>query len=527
LVNFSIIVAEITNYFSSAMHSLLPILLVLFFFACQPAAPTEENTENNNLRNVLIIIGDDHSANVLGAYGNKLIRTPNLDRMVANGVRFNRAYANAPLCSASRQSLITGKYPHATGVTLLRTSFPEEEVTIADHLKTQGYRTGIIGKNHFNNQKNHGFDVKIERRDYFTYREENPGREVPDSIAVRPPWKPFRDPARIWLNADALPGGSYDADDIGTWYSQQANRFLAENQDTSFCLVVGFHEPHSPFNFPIEYTEKYDPSDMPLPTGSPEDDRWIPEIFQELTEEERKGIISAYFASVEYLDKNVGLILDQLDELGLAESTLVVYLGDHGYLLNDHKRFEKHMMWEPAVRAPLMMQGGNYLPNGLALEPMAEFVDVVPTVLEAIQAQPLASTQGKSLMPLIKQETTEHKEYVFSEFLADNKAMVRSDRWKYIFTTGKRDLAQGYATGYPAPGITHRLYDLVNDPNETKNLYVDPALTDTVRLLQAELINWFRETHPNPDTVSREWPIEQQLISFCEPPDAQPELDAK
>ncbi|MEM9673404.1 MAG: sulfatase [Bacteroidota bacterium] len=509
------------------MHSLLPTLLLFLFVACQPSSPPEEQVEENSLRNVLIIIGDDHSANVLGAYGNNLIRTPNLDRMADRGVRFNRAYANAPLCSASRQSLITGKYPHATGVTLLRTSFPEEEVTIADHLKSQGYRTGIIGKNHFNNQKNHGFDVKIERRDYFSYREQNPGQPIPDSVAVRPPWKPFRDPARIWLNADALPGNHYDADDIGTWYSEQAMRFLAENQDTSFCLVVGFHEPHSPFNFPIEYTDKYDPATIPLPTGSSEDDRWIPEIFRDLTEEERKGIVSAYFASVEYLDKNVGLILNQLDKLGLAENTLVVYLGDHGYLLNDHKRFEKHMMWEPAVRAPLLMQGGEKLPAGLTLKPMVEFVDVVPTVLEAIQAPLLSSAQGKSLMPLIDKETTEHKEFVFSEFLADNKAMVRSDRWKYIFTTGKRDLAQGYATGNPPPGITHRLYDVVNDPNETKNLYSDPALADTVQLLQKELINWFRETHPNPDSVSREWTVEQQLISFCEPPDAQPEIDAK
>lgn len=476
---------------------------------------------------MLIIIGDDHSANVLGAYGNDIVKTPNLDRMASRGVRFEQAYANAPLCSASRQSLITGRYPHATGVTLLRTAFPEEQVTLADHLQEAGYVTGIIGKNHFNSDQNHGFGLKIERNDYRAYREQNPGRAVPDTVDVRPQWKPFRDPARIWLNAEALPGDSYDADDIGTWYAQQTSQFLANHQDTSFCLVVGFHEPHSPFNFPVEFAQKYDPSDMPLPSGSSEDDRWIPEEFRDLTEEERRGIISAYYSSVEYLDKNVGIILNQLDSLGLSENTLVVYLGDHGYLLNDHKRFEKHMMWEPAVQAPLLMQAVGHLPEGQELEPMVEFVDVVPTILEAINAPSLPSVQGKSLMPIIQQQTNTHKEYVFSEFLADNKAMVRSDRWKYIFTTGQRDLAQGYATGYPAPGITHRLYDVVNDPNETKNLYDDPALTDTVQHLQNQLIDWFRQTHPNPATVSREWTIEQQLVAFCEPPDEGADLNAE
>ncbi len=505
--------------FISSMRYLFAILCLLTIFSCQSLTQPEKIDEPDDLQNVLIIIGDDHSANVLGAYGNEVIRTPNLDRMAARGVRFNRAYANAPLCSASRQSLITGRYPHATGVTLLRTSFPEEQVTIADHLKNEGYVTGIIGKNHFNNKKNHGFDIKIERRDYFAYREENPGREVPDSVAVRPQWKPFRDPARIWLNADALPGNSYDADDIGTWYSRQANQFLTDNRDTSFCLVVGFHEPHSPFNFPIEYARKYDPANMPLPEGSLEDDQWVPQIFRDLTEEERRGIVSAYYASAEYLDKNIGLILNRLDSLGLAENTMVVYLGDHGYLLNDHKRFEKHMMWEPAVQAPLLMQAVGHLPEGKALEPMAEFVDVVPTLLEAIKAPPLASVQGKSLLPLIQQKADTHKSYVFSEFLADNKAMVRSDHWKYIFTTGKRDLAQGYATGYPAPGITHRLYDVINDPDETENLYADPSLADTVQHLQSELISWFRQTHPNPDTVSLDASVEEQLVSFCEPPD--------
>jgi len=115
------------------------------------------------LRNVVVIIGDDHANHVLGSLGNELIKTPNLDRLSQQGILFSNAFANSPLCSASRQSLLTGKYPHASGVTLLTTSFPEEQITIADHLKNYGFISAIIGKNHFNNNLNHGFDVTPSR----------------------------------------------------------------------------------------------------------------------------------------------------------------------------------------------------------------------------------------------------------------------------------------------------------------------------------------------------------------------------
>ena len=493
---------------------------------CNQQQTAEETTREEPFRNILFIIGDDHTTNVLGCYGNELIRTPHLDRMAARGVRFTHAYANSPLCSASRQSMLTGRYPHAAGVTLLTTSFPEEQITLADHLKNYGFATGIIGKNHFNNNLNHGFDYKIERSDYQAYLEENPPREVPDSIRIRPPWKPFRDPARIWLNADHLPGGYYDENDIGTYYANKAVDFINQHKNERFLLWVGFHEPHSPFNFPVEYAGKYDLEEMPLPTGSPEDDRWIPEEFKDLTDEEKRGIIAAYYASVEYLDKNVGLMLDGLEAAGLDENTLVVYVGDHGYLLNDHKRFEKHMMWEPAVQAPLILQAAGRYGESRVIENLTEFVDLVPTLTEAVGVDPLTEAQGKSLMPLLTGATDQHKEYIFSEFLADNKAMVRNKAWKYIFTTGQRDLQQGYATGNPPPGITHRLYDQVNDPDETRNLANHPEYLDIVAQMQEEMIAWFEDTHPHASEIGDTLSTEEKLVLFCEPPEGNDELDA-
>ncbi len=479
------------------------------------------------LRNVVVIVGDDHADHVLGALGNELVRTPNLDRLSGEGILFSNAFANSPLCSASRQSLLTGKYPHATGVTLLTTSFPEAQETIADHLKNFEFISAIIGKNHFNNNLNHGFDLKIERSDYFKYLENNPPQPVPDSIQVRPPWKPFRDPARIWLNSEALPGGFYDADDIGTYYAEKAIEFIQNNKDNRFCLWLAFHEPHSPFNFPIEYRDSYDPDKMPFPLGSPEDDEFIPLVFKDLTEEERKGIISAYYTSVEYLDKNIGLVLKELEDAGLADQTLVIYLGDHGYLLNHHKRFEKHMMWEEAVKAPLIIRAGNKPIEKHIENNMVEFIDVAPTIMDYLGVSPLGEAQGKSLRPFFEKDSADFRQVVFSEFLADNKAMVRTDKWKYIFTSGKHDLAQGYATGHEPTGIRHRLYNLEDDPGETHDVSGERDNQEILQTLQIEMLEIFKDTHPLAEDLPEGLSMEEKLAWFCEPPDDNPDLEAK
>jgi len=427
------------------------------------------------------------------------------------------------MCSASRQSLLTGRYPHAAGVTLLRTPFPESQVSLADHLALRGFRTGVIGKTHFNNGLKHGFEYMLGKGDWQKHLETHPPKAVPEGLAVRPTWKPFRDPARIWLNADALPGGYYDADITGTFYAEKAQEFIEAHQAERFLLWVGFHEPHSPFNFPIEDQGRYQASEMSLPPTSPEDERWIPAVFRDLTESDQKGIVSAYYHSVEHLDKNVGLILDKISDLGLEEETLVVYLGDHGYLLGDHNRFEKHMMWEPAVNAPLLIRAGGRFGRGEVIEALTEFVDVIPTVVEALGLPPMKTAQGSSLLPLLSKETDTHKEQVFSEFLADHKAMIRTDSWKYIYSTGDRDLGQGYATGQGAPGVTHRLYDLISDPQEHTNVADRPEHQSVVIDLQAALLEHFRETHPKAADVPDNLSTEEELALFCIPPEGEDE----
>ncbi len=286
--------------------------------------------------------------------------------MAKQGTRFTSAYANSPICSASRQSLLTGKYPHATGVNLLFTPFNDEQnYTIAEHLKNSDFKTGIIGKTHFNEWiywnyweewPDYGFDVQITGEDWKKSLSEKAVRDIPDGIKTRRSYTPSDD-VRWMKNAQVLPSAYFDEDSEGTFFASKAIEFMNENNDKRFFLWLAFHEPHAPFNFPVEYAGRYNPADMPLPEGSAEDDRWIPAIFKDLTDEERKGIIASYYTSVEYMDKNVGMVLNALEKSGLDKNTLVIYLGDQGYLLNDHKRFEKHTFWEESIKAPLIISG--------------------------------------------------------------------------------------------------------------------------------------------------------------------------
>lgn len=515
------------KHYTMSMHKFPILLITLSLFPLILRSQSEKDWPE--IRNIVVILADDHALKVTGAYGNDIIRTPNIDRLSGQGLTFNRAYCNAPICSASRASLLTGKYPHATGVNLLFTPFPDEgNQTIAEHLQKQGYGTALFGKTHFNNWiwgnlyenglPDHGFDTLVERgeyRDWLASQEMPPSPENLDYYRGNG----SRDNVAEWMNWRVLPQPIYDQFSEGTFYTRQAIDYIRNRKDDPFFVWLAFKEPHHPYYFPIEYAGKYDPEEVPLPTGSPEDDRWIPEKFRQLTDAERRGIIAAYYSSTEYMDKNVGLVLEALDEMKLAEETLVLYISDNGYLLNDHRRFEKHTMWEEAVHQPLIMRLGKGYRAGQTEEALIEYVDIVPTLLEVIGAETLPSVQGKSFLPVIRNDREEHREYTFSEYLEDNLAMVCTRSWKYMFTTGRRDLGIGYQTGFGPSGIVHSLYYLPSDPTESKDLSSDPVHRERLLRMQEQLLSHFMATHPEANHCPQGLSLEGKLVWFCEPRD--------
>jgi len=460
--------------------------------------------------NVLWICADDHAAYVCGAYGNRIVRTPHIDALAAGGMRFDRAFCNSPVCTASRQSFLTGRYPRTIGVTQLSTALPADESTLAELLRDAGYDTAAIGKMHFNSILKHGFDRRIDMPDHQRWLQAKGKTAVADGIETQPPWKPFRDPARVWLNSAVLPFAAVDADMPGTYFAKAASEFLTERGksrsgqaggEQPFFMMVSFYEPHSPYHFPVEYRARHQPDEFSAPAVGPEDDWQIPEIFRDLTAAEKQGIAAAYFTSAEFLDKNVGLVLKALKESGLEQETLVIYTGDHGYMLGQHGRFEKHCSYEPAIRAPLIMRYPGSIKPANSTTALVEFIDIAPTVLEYCHAKAPAAIQGRSLVPLLDGRAHRHRREIFIEYAENEEAAVRTENWKLVYITAKRERQDGYSTGRPSPGRTVRLFDLAKDPDEMTNVAERPEHAPLVAELKRALADHLRRTARRPEFI--------------------------
>jgi arylsulfatase A-like enzyme len=445
--------------------------------------------------NLLILIGDDHAAYTLGVDGDTHGATPRIDALARQGVYLRRAYCNSPLCTPSRQSIITGRLPHAVGVTRLQTPLPESAVTLGDWLGDHGYETAAVGKMHFNSTLTHGFDTRIDTPEWEKWLKTHLSRGVDHRL----PWHPFRDPARVWLNADHKPCGLPDRAMEATYFADQAADYIRRHKDGPFALVVGFNEPHSPFKFPDDWPHRYSPEAFEAPTSTPADRAALPKVFQGLTPEEARSIRAAYYTSISYVDSKVGHVLDALDASGLADNTVVVYLGDNGYMTGQHGRFEKHCFYEPAVRIPVVIRWPKGIKGGRQITEMIEGVDLLPTLLELLGVDAPPGLHGRSMADLVRGKAGgEGRSYIFSEYLDNEEAMIADSRHKLIVGTGARKRTDGYVTDVPTPGPYVRLYDRESDPNEDVDLADRPEMADTKRWLIDALFERITSTR-NPD----------------------------
>lgn len=476
--------------------------------------------------NLLFLIADDHAAWVMGCDGNRQASTPNLDRLAGEGVRFASHYCNSPVCTPSRQSLLTGQMPHAAGVTVLSTALDPGKPTLARQLKKAGYVTAAFGKMHFNRKGEpglHGFDwLLTDGGATQAWQQSVKPAPVDASIPVqRLPWQPFRTPAREWLNAGKRPYPRQDADMRGTFIVREALRFLEEKRNEPFALWISLFEPHSPFDFPVEDRDRFDPRAFQPPRVGPEDPWQIPLIFRELSDAEKRGITAAYYTSVSFLDRNWGRVLDKLRELRLDEDTLVVYTADHGYCLGHHGRFEKHCGYEQALRVPLLANWPGRIEPGVVRE-FTEHLDLGPALLEMLGAPPLEVQHGGSLAPyLMGRKPERRRDMVVSEYLENEEVFVRTARWKLVYCSGKRRRMDGYETDNPTPGRYVRLFDLERDPGEFRN--VAGARQDVVRRLLQAALERMRRTHPEAAAEPSAGGVEDLLDFYLRPRDARPQ----
>ena len=472
--------------------------------------------------NFLFILADDHAAYVQGADGNRLARTPNLDKLASQGTRFGMHHCNSPVCTPSRQCIFTGQLPHSAGVTRLPTPLAEDKPTLAKQFQKAGYTTAVFGKMHFIKpgiSGMHGFEIAqtedvIDRE----WKGQKPRREVPvDRDYRKLPWLPFKDPSRLWLNAGDDPYPRYEEDMRASFQVRQAERFLEQRHEKPFALWVSFMEPHSPFDFPEEFRGRFNPDSFhPSPPG-PEDTWQVPMIFRDLTMTEKQGINAAYYTSVEFLDKNIGRILSKLNQLGLDNDTLVIYTADHGYCLGQHGRFEKHCGFDPALRVPLIIRYPGRIRTG-EVHDMTEHVDLSATIVDLMQLDPLPIQHGRSLRPYLEGRYIQPRDHIFSEYLENEEAYIRTERWKFIYCTGKRARKDGYVVENPTPGRYRILYDLKSDPGEFHN--VAEQHSGVAATLQSLMLERFRGTHPEVANEPRNASEDDILDWYLRPRDA-------
>jgi choline-sulfatase len=306
------------------------------------------------------------------------------------------------------------------------------------------------------------------------------------------PWRPFQDPARIWLNADNLP---YPRDPEGMRSAYQVRQFeayLDENRDGPLAVWMSFMEPHSPFDFPAG-TGKFTGNRFDVPQVGKEDDWQIPLIFRELSNSDKQGINAAYYNSVRYLDTNVGRVIAALKRFGRYDNTLIVYMADHGYCLGQHGRFEKHCGYDPALRVPLIFWWPGHVRQGTVTN-LTESVDVPHTILDLLRSPELPLRQGHSLRPYLENKAPVRRDHIFSEYLENEEAFIRTVSHKFIYCSGKRERTDGYKTDNPTPGRYVRLYDLQSDSEEFTD--IAPKHPGIVTRMKELMLERFRSTHP-------------------------------
>ncbi len=459
--------------------------------------------------NVLLVLSDQLHHRAIGVAGNQAIHTPNLDRLALGGARFESALCPTPFCSPTRASLMTGLYPHQHGVVRnVRRGNPglsPELPTTERALLNAGYAIKQFGKWHVGENtgaQGYAREPEASYRDYFrTVAKRMPppargprnraGRPIESVEAVRAAIAQYGHPpaANGWIGRTDVPVGHTEE----AWIAGRAIRALADLAGQPFLLTVSFPAPHGPWAINEPYYGMYPRRDLPLPAnrGAVEEvDRasvaW--RFGRLLGEEGMREYLAVYYGMVSMMDANLGRILDELDRLGEAENTLVVFTSDHGDMQGGHGMYGKTLlsMYEETTRVPLVMRLPGRIPAGTTVRTQAGTCDISATVLDYLGVPPAGRLASRSLRPYIEGNEDLGRP-IFAERDRSHwtapgppnfQRMIRTHEWKYCF----------HSLGHS------QLYDLANDPGETRNLVSERAARSAKLNLHSRLTGWMAET---------------------------------
>ncbi len=468
--------------------------------------------------NILWLCTDQQRKDTLGCYGNQFVHTPNLDRLAKMGVRFERAYAQNPVCAPSRASFLTGRYPRTCSVRQNGQDIREDERLVPKILSEQGYTCGLSGKLHLSACGPEVCRVR-ERRiddgyDYFKWShhpsEINPAGNWPMNeytMWLTAKGKTYQTPPRS--DCKYVNEGMPPEDSQTKWCVDMAMDYIesARQYDLPWLFSVNFYDPHHAFDPPKEYLDPYlkKLEEIPLPNyreGELDEKPAFQALdhqgaygivknfpYTEMDDHDHRMIRAAYWAMCDQIDAQVGRILDYLEESGQLSNTLIIYMSDHGENLGDHGMYLKGpYFYENNVNVPLIISWPGVIEGGRVSDALVELVDLAPTICEAAGIQPEEGMQGKSLWPMLMGNAplSHHRDTVYSEYYNSNI----NHRDPMAFCTMVRDERYKLVKVHPRNGnqtILGELYDLEIDPEESHNLFYDPSYSE-VKMRMLELL---------------------------------------
>ncbi len=478
-----------------------------FVCFCLAAVSCSSAVAEDARRNVLFIISDDLN-NLLGCYGDPQVKTPNIDRLATRGVLFNKAYCSFPLCGPSRNSILTGLYPNSTGIQangqVFRQTIPNQ-LSMPQAFRQQGYFAARIGKlYHYNVPNSVGTNGHDDPGSW--EMELNPAgvdrlEEHPQIFSLTKnqfggtlSW--YASPKSDEHHTDALM--AKDAD----WVLERC----ARDKQRPFFLAVGFFRPHTPYVSPkTPYFDMYNEAEMPVVQGIEEDRADIPAAGlasqkkeqEQMTDDLRRQCRQAYYASISFMDTQVGVVVDSLERQGLADNTVIVFTSDHGYHMGEHGLWQKMSLFEESARVPMLIVAPGMSKGTISETPVSQ-IDLFPTLAELCKVTAPANLQGQSLVPMLKDPSHAGRGWALTQVTRGGKRRnakngteadgpyfgysLRTPRWRY--------------TEWDGGAAGKELYDHDNDPRELTNLAGDDEHKATLDELATSLNDAVASTLP-------------------------------
>lgn len=462
----------------------------VLFLACATASAADRPP------NVLFIAVDDMNVD-LGCYGHDLVKSPHIDRLAERGVRFDLAYCQQALCSPSRTSVMTGMRPDTTGVhdlyTHFRGRFPDA-VTLSQLFRRNGYFAARIGKiYHYGNPSEIGTNGNMDDEKSWDVRINPAGRDKAEERSITNVTRRGLGSSLSFMAADGT-----DLEQTDGLVATGAIKLMEDHADRPFFIAAGFYRPHCPYVSPKRYFDLYPLSSITIPAidrgdaippGVPRLEVFADYAYPYLGATRADAIRAkqAYYATISFVDAQVGRLLDAVDRLGLAENTLVVFWSDHGYHVGEKGLWMKRSNYDRALRVPLVLAGAGVETEAAVCGRPVELLDLYPTIAEICGLAPPAEIEGDSLVPLLDDPDAAWDDPAFSQThrvirTGPKNRKTREERRGYTLRTERFRYIEW--DGGDGPRL---LFDHQTDPDEERNLVDDPAYASVLEDLATRL----------------------------------------